>query len=314
LPKIAYRAKDFRAASLLTIQQAEEILDEYTERGFVLTVRGLHYQFVSRGLSLNTPKVYRRLVSLMADARECGMIDWDHLQDSTRNLQRNSHWDDPQEIVGTCAEQFHVDRWAGQEFRPEVWIEKSALEGIIAPTCTELDVPYFACRGYGSHSELWAAGHKRMREWIRRSQTPIVFHLGDHDPSGIDMTRDLREKLWRYTRKRVRIERLALNMNQVEEYDPPPNFAKETDSRHGKYVEQFGEQSWELDALDPVVLATLIRDNVVAIRDDDLWDRAVAQEEFHKQCLAKAAKHWGSVVDHLDTIEDDEEDEDGEEM
>lgn len=53
----------------------------------------------------------------------------------------------------------------------------------------------------------------------------------------------------------VEVRRLALNMEQVRKYDPPPNPAKVTDSRFAAYCDQFGDESWELDALSPKVVA-----------------------------------------------------------
>ena len=95
------------------------------------------------------------------------------------------------------------------------------------PVAERLRVPYFACRGYVSQSESFAAG-VRFADHFRRRQTPIVFHLGDHDPSGIDMTRDNADRLHLFAGQRVEVRRLALNMEQIEEFNPPPNPAKET--------------------------------------------------------------------------------------
>ena len=190
-----------------------------------------------------------------------------------------------------------VDKWARQDNMPEVWIEKEALAGVIEPICRELDVPFLACRGYVSQSAAWQAG-QRMRGYVKRGQTPYVLHLGDHDPSGIDMTRDNEDRLLLFDVP-IELKRLALNMDQVEQYDPPPNPAKMTDSRVGSYLDRFGSQSWELDALDPSVLAGLIRDAVAELRDDDLWDEAVAEEEEQRTMLTAVSERWADVTDYL---------------
>jgi hypothetical protein len=138
-------------------------------------------------------------------------------------------------------------------------------------------VDYFACRGYNSQSEQWRAG-QRLARYVQKGQRPIIFHLGDHDPSGIDMTRDNTERLGLFAGTPVMVVRLALNMDQVRHYNPPPNPAKLSDSRARDYVSKFGDESWELDALDPRVIQRLIRENVERIRNESIWQEALADE------------------------------------
>jgi hypothetical protein len=166
----------------------------------------------------------------------------------TRNVHRLPTWDDPPEIVASCAEQYRQDLWASQPYRPEVWIEKDALTGVIEDVSNELRAPYFSCRGNVSEPEMYAAG-KRYARIVRQGQVPIVLHLGDHDPNGVDMTRDIRERLAMFARREIEVRRIALNLSQVTGL--PPNFAKENDSHYAAYyyVRQFGTTDcWELDA------------------------------------------------------------------
>lgn len=154
MPLVCYVEKRFNPATLDVIARANEIIAEYAEQGFALTLRQLYYQFVARALLRNKQTEYKRLGSIVNDARLAGLIDWDHIQDRTRNLLSNSHWTDPAEIIDSAARSFEVDKWTGQEWRPEVWIEKDALLGVIEGVCVELDVPFFSCRGYTSQSEM----------------------------------------------------------------------------------------------------------------------------------------------------------------
>ena len=123
--------KNFHDATLTLIQRANEIIAEYEAQGFALTLRQLYYQFVARRLLENRQSEYKRLGSIINDARLAGLIDWDSIEDRTRELRSHAHWDDPSEIVAACASQYREDLWASQEHRPEVWIEKDALVGII---------------------------------------------------------------------------------------------------------------------------------------------------------------------------------------
>ncbi len=269
MPRIQYQETTFRPATMVVIEQANTIIEEYQRQGFLLTLRQLYYQFVSRALIENTQRSYKRLGSIVNDGRMAGLIDWNSIEDRTRNLEKNSHWEGPGAIVRTCAEQFRVDRWATQKYQPEVWIEKEALAGVIEEICQTLDVPFFACRGYVSQSEQWRAG-RRFHVHQNQGRVPIVLHLGDHDPSGIDMTRDNHDRLQIFARFGVEVRRLALNMDQVEEYGPPPNPAKQTDARFEGYVAEYGDESWELDALEPEVIGELIRTAVEDLADTEI--------------------------------------------
>jgi hypothetical protein len=294
MPKIKYQEFNFRPATLVLIGTANKIIAEYQAQGFDLTLRQLYYQFVSRDVIPNTPKSYKNLGSIVNDARLAGLIDWDTIVDRTRELRTLSHWNDPSDIVEACAKQFNIDRWAGQKYRPEVWIEKDALVGVFERVCRELDVPLFSCRGYTSQSEMWSAA-QRMLSYRRKKQIPVVFHFGDHDPSGKDMSRDIRDRIAMFTGNQLKFERLALNMDQVEQYGPPPNPAKITDSRANAYIAEFGDESWELDALEPAVLAALVRGAVEGVVDQNKMNEATAEQEKHRETLSLVADRFEDV-------------------
>ena len=297
MPKIAYVPRDFSAASLATIERANEIVEQYAAAGYDLTLRQLYYQFVARGLIPNKDSEYKKLGSVVNDARLAGLIDWDRIVDRTRNVRSNSHWDGPQDIVASCANQFQIDKWEDQEVRVEVWIEKDALVGVIDGICRELDVAFFSCRGYTSQSEMWAAA-QRLRSHERMAQETRIFHLGDHDPSGIDMSRDIEERLQLF-KSEVTLERLALNMDQVKRYNPPPNPAKVTDSRFASYVDKYGEESWELDALEPRVIVDLVREAILAVRDDDKWEDKVEEQNEARRKLSALSERWSEFTEEL---------------
>ena len=331
VPKILYKAIKLRPETLEIVRRVNRIVDDYTAQGLVLTVRQIFYRFVAGDLfpdswadeeynsrhgqpegTKNTEKNYKRLGGIINDGRLAGLIDWEAIEDRTRSIRRNSHWESPGEIVATCAVSFAIDKWARQEHRPEVFIEKEALAGVIAGICEELDVTYFACRGYVSQSEMWVAS-QRLHDYREAGQTPVIFYLGDHDPSGIDMTRDVDDRLAMFLyAEGFDVRRLALNMDQVREYRPPPNPARVTDSRSRGYISRFGNSSWELDALEPSVLRDLIRDNVLSLRDETLWEEAVADENRHRRLLRRAANCWDDVARYLERrnpLSGEEEDE-----
>lgn len=299
MPRICYEGKEFRSDTRALIDQANEIISEYMAEDLRLTLRQLYYQFVARDLfpesyrdaagTKNNLRSYKKLVSWVNDGRLAGLIDWSAIEDRTRNLVSVNHWDSPAEIIRTAADQYRIDKWADQEFRPEVWIEKEALAGVIEPVCRRLDVSFLACRGYMSQSEMWVSGQRMLRNVRRHNQEPVIIHLGDHDPSGIDMTRDIQDRIRTFKGELVEVRRVALNRDQVDEYDPPPNPAKTTDSRFQGYIVRYGEESWELDALEPNVLVSLIEKEVARWRNEGNWATQVARESEQRERLQEIA-------------------------
>ncbi|AWJ83359.1 hypothetical protein TSH58p_07345 [Azospirillum sp. TSH58] len=299
MPYECFVPKRFIGRNGELIEQANSIIAEYQDQGFVLTLRQLYYQFVARALIPNTMQSYKRLGQVINDARLAGLVDWDALEDRTRNVRAKPSWSSPEDILGACASQFRIKRWADQPCHVEVWIEKDALVGVIERVCNEHLVPFFACRGYTSQSEQWRAG-RRFARLAEEGKRVVVLHLGDHDPSGIDMTRDNIDRLSMFAGEEVEVRRLALNIEQVKKYRPPPNPAKESDSRCNGYKLRFGDKSWELDALDPRVIDGLIRDQLQELIDQDRWRDAIAREEKSRRLLSEAATRWDEVAELLD--------------
>lgn len=280
-------AKKLGTATMAYIGHANAILEEYESKGHVMTLRQLYYQMVARGLTggENTKALYDRIGNALNVGRLQGLVSWTALEDRGRNLQGLNTYDSIGALLKTAKADYRRDLWIEQPWRPEVWVEKDALTGVISHICNRLRVDFFACKGYNSQSEQWRAG-RRFARYIQKGQRPIVFHLGDHDPSGLDMTRDNRDRLSMFAGTPIILQRLALNMNQVEELNPPPNPAKLSDSRADEYIREFGDSSWELDALDPVYIEKLIENAILKVRDHSVWEQSLAREVEDQRELA----------------------------
>ena len=278
MPKILYKDKRFSSNSMYIIEKANEIIQDYAEQGYDLTLRQLYYQFVSRDLIPNSQKEYKKLGSIINYARLAGFIDWNAIVDRTRHLRELAHWEKPKDIISASIEQFRIDKWSNQEYRPEVWIEKDALIGVLSNVCEELDIPYFSCRGYTSQSEMWRAA-QRLCGHMQNNQVPYIIHLGDHDPSGMDMSRDIEERLYNFGVTDLTFSRIALNRDQIDQYNPPPNPAKLTDSRCRVYINRHGSESWELDALEPQVIHSLIENIVLSLRDEEAYVKTLKKQQ-----------------------------------
>jgi len=302
MPKIAYQTKDFKLDTLALIAQCNEIVTAYGAQGLDLTLRQLYYQLVSRNVIRNLQKEYARLSSIVNDARLAGLIDWDSITDRTRNLRKLSHWQSPTDIIAVCAQQFRKNKWLTQDNYVEVWIEKDALVGVIEGVCNEYDVPHFSCRGYTSQSEMWGAA-MRLVERLKAGKQCTILHLGDHDPSGIDMSRDIEERLRMFIGKHTNrvsmfeVKRIALLMSQIEQYNPPPNPAKATDARFVSYEQEFGDECWELDALEPSVIIELVRGELDELRDLDTWNEVVEDEDEAKENIGFIAQYFDAAAE-----------------
>lgn len=300
--KKCYQFKNFSENTLKVITIANAIIEEYRDQGYLLTLRQLYYQFVSRDLLANKTSEYKRLGSIINDARLAGFVDWEAIEDRTRNIKKLANWRNPSDIIIQASKQYLRDKWKTQPYRVEVWIEKEALAGVFQRVCESLDVPFFCCRGYVSQSEMWSAA-QRLTNQLGLHQKALVLHFGDHDPSGIDMTRDIQDRFKMFGCD-LELERMALNMDQIEHYNPPPNPAKETDSRFVGYIRNYGDSSWELDALEPQILSDLVRTKILDILDTKSWEDAIQRELDEKDLLRKAARNWDRVSDLLINMED----------
>lgn len=419
MAKELFIPRKFGAETLSIINDANDFIQQYRDMGITITMRALYYRFIGddkfpdtwmdaeynakNGLdptTKNTIKNYKRLCSIIADARDAGRVDWAAISDSGRVQVDNSHWENPADLLDDAASGFGMDLWAGQERFVVVMVEKDAVASVIQPVCTELDVTFCANRGYTSASTIyrigkrlqgvflgrgklddyywagedrvswtrenralslvtqcwakgedlcdiigtdffnpryeveganilwltisdlcaqWYAASKSTRKserdkadgllskisdvampYIRAMMKPHpddgrelnIIYVGDFDPSGQDMTRDVKERLELYSRCPVVVHRVALNFDQIQQYNLPENPAKLSDPRATEYIKKYGEKSWELDALQPNVLQDIVREKIEELRDADMWqERYDKQEEYRTELEALAQKY-----------------------
>jgi len=299
MAKVAFQDFNFQAKTLDKIAMADKIIRDYEAQGYKLTLRQLYYQMVARDLIPNTQRSYKNLGVIIGNARLAGLIDWNSIEDRLRKLVSVSHWTTPSGIIWGAAGGYRNDKWINQPCRIEIWVEKDALSGVLTPIAQKHDVGFFAARGYPSLSEMYSAG-QRFARYARDGQEVHILHLGDHDPSGMDMTRDIQERVSMFAEKALKVNRLALNWNQIELYNPPPNPAKQTDSRYSAYADEYGDESWELDALDPATLESIVEPVILELRDDEQWEIDKQKEQDGRDDLNLAASNWSKVANFLE--------------
>lgn len=305
--KQAYVNINFAQKSLALIGEINKLVNAYSRQGLVLSVRQLYYQLVARSLvPENTQRMYKKVAGLINDGRLAGLIDWDMFEDRNREIDKRAAWESGSAILRVCADQFHMDMWKPQEKRVFLIIEKAALAGVMERTCRQYDIPLLAARGYPSVSVVRELALQYFRPALKAGQRIMVLHFGDHDPSGIDMTRDLKDRIDMFVAgaglhpSHVELKRMALNRDQIEDQQPPPNFAKETDSRIAGYKEDYpwavdangDADSWELDALEPAYLRGLVEAEVNLHIDQDLWRRREDEIKGVQSRLHETARQW----------------------
>jgi hypothetical protein len=281
--KESFRSKRFSDVSIDRINLCNEIIRDYTAQGLRLTLRQLYYQLVTRNAIRNVEREYKNLSTLVSDARLAGKMDWDAIEDRVRQPRQASEFAGLNELVDAALSAYRLPRWKGQKIYAELWVEKDALAGVLEPLAREFHVTLMVNRGYSSQSSMYESATR-----FKDSGKPgMLFYLGDLDPSGEDMVRDIDARLDLFGAD-VSVRKIALTLAQVRQYTPPPNPAKMSDPRATGYVAEFGNESWEVDALPPNVLAQIVRREFRAVIQKPAMDRIKEQEESDKERLRTA--------------------------
>ena len=271
-----------------------EILDQYD---FALTVRQIYYRLISDPYSLfeNTRSNYTGFDRILTKAREEEEIDWTRIEDRTRQSIGGEGAIDsetPEEFLEAyistlknCWNYYDKKMWLSQQNFIEVWVEKDALSSLISQACRKYRVLTFPSRGFSSFTKV-KEGIQRLYQNseiiadLITNKPTYVLHLADHDPSGLNMTRDLENRFSKYEADFIQVERIGLNIDQVRQFNLRPNPVKRADSRTAEYVQTFGTDCWELDALPPDELQRLIVKEIEGYIDPEAWE--VTEKEIEQ--------------------------------
>lgn len=290
---MAQRTKDEFTREWI-IENSVDILSHY-EPG-VLTIRGLHYQLVSRGMT-NDIQHYKRVVAATGQARWDGIIGFDAFSDRDRALACDTdantvvleeQQDIAKEQIKLWMTSYMRNRWENQPYYPEVFIEKKALEGVFYKPCRKNSIALGACKGYPSLTFLHDAT-TRFKEATYRGQQPIILYFGDYDPSGEDIPRALCENIRNLGCEEIQVKRVCLMEHQVLEWHLPPAPTKLTDSRTANWD---GLGQVELDAVKPEKLIELLDNAIDEIFDWNLYDELMAVEEEEKERFREEMKNY----------------------
>lgn len=262
-----------------------DIVNRY-EKG-VLTLRGLHYQLVSIGMT-NSIKHYKRVVSAMIDARWAGLVDFDAFSDLDRAMVGETKYEETnlyssveegKKAIKDWMDIYYKNRWENQIYYPEVFIEKKALQGVFQKPCYRYNVALGACKGYPSLTFLNEAA-TRFKQAESQGKIPVIIYFGDYDPSGEDIPRAIEENIKKLGCESIEVHRVALMKHQVLSWKLPPAPAKETDSRTANWN---GLGQVELDAVQPEKLQILCENAINELFDHDLYRKLNEQEDEERE-------------------------------
>lgn len=275
------------------LQQMQSIVNQYMSQSITLTNRQLYYQLVATDIIPNADEIYKRICKFLTDARYAGLIDWKAIEDRGRVPTMPSQWSNIRELISSAVYSYRLPRWSDQDHYVELYCEKQAMESVLKPVTEKYHITFGYNKGYSSASTVYDLA-KRIAGKIEEGKEVKILYLGDHDPSGLDMVRDINKRVEEFLTKgndyiepNYEVIQLALNMKQISKYNPPPNPAKITDPRAKWYIKEFGQKSWELDALKPEVLKKVAEKGILEYLDLDKYADWIEREEKEKKALEK---------------------------
>lgn len=277
MAKKRYTTIAYQKKTRVRLDRIVKITEEYIKMKQRLSVRQLYYQLVAHNVIPNSLKSYNSAMGLIKNGRETGDIDWDCIVDRGRVPVMPRQYASVSEFMSKTAGLYRRNRWEGQPHYVEVMVEKDALTGVLEPIANEYHVLLLANKGYSSTSAMHAAAGRINKEH-ERGKTCHILYMGDHDPSGMDMERDIKKRLAKF-KCTVELERVALTREQIEKYNPSPNPIKMSDSRTAWYRKHYGNQSWELDALNPQILAGILKKHILKYLDLQKYSEMLDSEE-----------------------------------
>jgi len=246
-----------------------------------ITIRHLFYLLVSQGIIEKTEAAYKALCSHLSKWRRSGAVPWNSFTDSTRWHIQGTTFDNMQDALNTTVETYRRNLWADQDHYLEVWVEKDAIAGIVAPKANAFGVPVFVCRGFASLSSLFSAANT-FRRMAEAGKKVIIYHFGDYDPSGVAAGQSVLKAMRDDFRVELQFIRAAVTEEQIEEMNLPTRPTKTTGTHARHWT---GGRSVELDAMPAAELRRLVESCITRHIDVDAWNTLRRTEEMERETL-----------------------------
>jgi hypothetical protein len=295
------------------VAMVKEITDQYDMK---LTLRQIYYRLVAKEVIPNKISQYKDLSAILVEARKNGDIDSDIFEDKTRTSKvKNTYLNSKKSVMewyfGWMQDNmkyYSVDRWYKQQSKVFVVLEKQALESVFGQICSKLEITLIVNRGYNSFTQL-----KELADNMKRANPDLPRYFlmfGDFDPTGHDIVRNFRDQITELDIAGEYFD-IAINQQQIDQYNLPPQPVKTTDSRAKKFIEDYGSGVVELDALEPHILQDLVETNVNQYFDQNIYEEAMDIQADYRAYLGKVAEKLGDrLPEILEEIENESEESD----
>lgn len=256
------------------IEHSKNILDNSENK---LTLRALFYKLVSKNLLLNNKNNYTKLSRIINNARWKNLLPFDCIEDRIRTNIFPTFYEDVEDLIQTAIQSYETDIWEKQNNYIEILAEKDTLITLFEPIARKYKINLSVCKGYNSLTEIYKLS-ERFKD--KNNKTHYILYIGDLDPSGLDMDRDIKSRLEKLNTYPTFI-RVALNINDVKKYSLLPNRIKKQDPRAKKYPYT---DCWEIDALDPTTLQMILVSRIKELIDSKQWeiDKKIELENKNK--------------------------------
>jgi hypothetical protein len=281
-----------------------KILDD--AKGEKLTLRQIYYKLVVLKAFENTVNNYKTLSSRLVLAREKGDVDDRRIEDRARQVRGGDwsfrlpedYYEDHETAFRDCWKDYSRPFWLDQPHYVEVFIEKDSLSSPVSSAANEYNVVTCVNRGYASYSYINEAVKRINRAIFIDSdnpRTPHILYLGDHDPSGNDMVRDLEARLRKYGLECPEdfqiVEKIGVTQSQIQELNLPTipisKIKQKSDKRSKKFMDEFGKETVELDVFDNEQLKSLVKTAIEAYIDPEIWNKHQDASEIERDTLHK---------------------------
>jgi hypothetical protein len=291
-----------RSASYEEIVEASiQIFQQYDT---AITLRQLYYRLVSKLLIPNTVNSYKRLSRLMVRAREVGDVPINCLEDRSRrvlgrgDIGYNSAEDylkQKLESLQDSWKSFTMPMWDDQPRNVLISLEKDALSRLVSRIANRYSVKTFPTRGYPSFSYVQDMSHYVSNKMGEKHT--IILYFGDFDPSGVDIERDLTDRLEKYGATDFSVKRIALTADQIRQFNLPPMPVKRSDARADSFLSEHGDKAVELDALDPNILQKAVERSIIERINTNLWYAKLRKIEELKSWIRDKLTDMEKVID-----------------
>lgn len=177
------------------VEKIIDIAEDFERQGYTMTLRQLYYQLVGKDWIPNHDKVYKKLSSLKDEVVYTGEVDWGTFEDRGR-VPKVPHFENSvKDALEGAARYYRLARQTGQSNHVEVWTEKDAISSILWNITYNMGVTLVVNKGYTSSTAIYGAYDRFMDALRKKGKTVTILYFGDHDPSGLDMIRDIRDRL-----------------------------------------------------------------------------------------------------------------------